>query len=83
MAKFDFKATARDGSISTGTISAADRNAAFGHPYHVRICGADYPGRIASAGFEVSVVSSTAMSSHRRRFWRISKTVLFDCLRQN
>lgn len=29
MANFTYKATARDGSIATGTLSAADRNAAF------------------------------------------------------
>ena len=69
--------TYEDSSITT----AAGRNTAFGHPYHVRICGADYPDRLTGTGFRVSTVFSTEMSRHRRRFWRISKTVLFDCLR--
>jgi SAM-dependent methyltransferase len=31
-----------------------DRNRVFGHREHVRICGADYEGRLASAGFSVA-----------------------------
>lgn len=69
--------TYEDSSI----VTAAARNEAFGHPYHVRICGADYPGRLAEAGFSVSAVYSKAMTAHRRRLWRINKTVLFDCAR--
>ena len=71
--------TYEDPSITT----AAGRNAAFGHPYHVRICGADYPGRLAEAGFSVHPAYSTALSGHHRRHWRISKTVLFDCRRKD
>lgn len=59
--------------------SAAGRNEAFGHPYHVRICGADYPDRLRRAGFTVDLVHSRPMTPHMRRFWRINKTVLFDC----
>ena len=65
-----------------GAASAAQRLAAFGHPYHVRICGADYGERIAGAGFAVRRVDSTAaLSPHRRRYHRINKTSLFDCRR--
>lgn len=67
--------TYEDPSIDT----AAGRAAAFGHPYHVRICGADYAGRLSDAGFIVDSVSSTRLSPHNRRRWRINKTVVFDC----
>ena len=62
-------------------VTAGQRLAAFGHPYHVRICGADYGERIAAAGFAVTRVDSVALSAHRRRFWRLNKTSLFDCRR--
>jgi SAM-dependent methyltransferase len=61
--------------------TAGQRLAAFGHPYHVRICGADYGERIAAAGFAVTRVDSAALSGHRRRYWRLNKTSLFDCRR--
>ena len=67
--------TYEDSSID----SAAGRNEAFGHPYHVRVCGADYPDRLRQAGFTVKLVYSRSMAPHMRRFWRINKTVLFDC----
>lgn len=67
--------THEDSSVTT----AAGREAAFGHPYHVRICGADYPDRLRAAGFSVEPVSSRSLSPHRRRYWRINKTLLFDC----
>ncbi|MDH3231203.1 MAG: class I SAM-dependent methyltransferase [Alphaproteobacteria bacterium] len=67
--------TFEDPSIDT----AAGRNEAFGHPYHVRICGADYPGRLRDARFLVDPVHSDMLSPHRRRLWRINRTVLFDC----
>lgn len=62
------------------TITSVEcRMAAFGHPYHVRICGSDYGDRIAASGFEVTTVSSQGMSAHGRRFYRINKLTLFDC----
>jgi SAM-dependent methyltransferase len=69
--------TYEDPSIDT----AAGRDAAFGHPYHVRICGADYPERLRQAGFGVELAYSKSLTPHMRRFWRINKTVLFDCLK--
>jgi SAM-dependent methyltransferase len=66
---------------SPAAVTAAERLAAFGHPYHVRICGADYGERIAAAGFTVSRVDSAALSGHRRRYHRINRTSLFDCRR--
>jgi SAM-dependent methyltransferase len=73
--EMDRPQTYEDSSID----SAAGRDEAFGHPYHVRICGADYPDRLRSAGFEVELTYSRSMTPHMRRFWRINKTVLFDC----
>jgi len=68
--------TFEDPSINT----AAGRAAAFGHPYHVRICGADYPDRLRDAGFAVCPIhSGDLLSRHSRRRWRISRTVVFDC----
>ncbi|MPY76081.1 MAG: methyltransferase domain-containing protein [Alphaproteobacteria bacterium] len=64
-----------------GAASAEQRLAAFGHPYHVRLCGADYGERIGDAGFAVRRVDSAALSGHRRRYHRINKTSLFDCRR--
>lgn len=59
--------------------SAAGRLAAFGHPYHVRVCGADYPDRLREAGFAVRLVRSETLTPHSRRLWRINRTVVFDC----
>lgn len=62
-------------------IGTEGRMEAFGHPYHVRICGRDYGDRIGDCGFHVSAVSSREMSAHSRRFYRINRLTLFDCLR--
>jgi len=61
--------------------TAAARLAAFGHPYHVRICGADYGARIVEAGFAVRRVDAAALPAHRRRYFRLNKASLFDCRR--
>jgi len=61
--------------------TAEQRLAAFGHPYHVRICGADYGDRIAAAGFAVARADSAGLSGHRRRYHRINKASLFDARR--
>ncbi len=60
----------------TGT---EDRMKAFGHPYHVRVCGRDYGDRIAASGFNVATASSRTLSAHTRRFYRINRLTLFDC----
>ena len=60
-------------------INAKDRMEAFGHPYHVRICGRDYGDRIGDSGFHVTAISSRNMSAHSRRFYRINRLTLFDC----
>ena len=59
--------------------SPSARHKAFGHPYHVRVCGWDYADRIRNAGFEVREAHSTEMPEHKRRINRINKTVLYDC----
>lgn len=69
--------TYEDGSLTT----PAAREAAFGHPYHVRICGRDYASRLAEGGFAVTTVSSGDLSPYRRRRLRINRTLLFDCVR--
>lgn len=69
----------RDTVEDDTATTAARRHAAFGHPYHVRICGRDYGDRIAAAGFSVHRVDSATLSPHRRRYHRINKTSLFDC----
>lgn len=67
--------TCEDPSIDT----ASGRTAAFGHPFHVRICGADYADRLRDAGFAVQPVYSRTLPPHFRRTRRINKTLLFDC----
>lgn len=69
----------RDTVEDDSAATAAQRLAAFGHPYHVRICGRDYGDRMAAAGFDVRRIDSAALSPHRRRYHRINKTSLFDC----
>lgn len=69
------KTTVEDEAAAT----AGQRLAAFGHPYHVRICGSDYGDRMEKAGFDVRRVDSAAMPAHRRRYHRVNKTSLFDC----
>ncbi|MDP6722925.1 MAG: methyltransferase domain-containing protein [Pirellulaceae bacterium] len=67
--------TYEDASIT----APSERLTAFGHPYHVRICGIDYANRISDAGFHVKEIFSTSLMPHRRRLQRINKTVLYDC----
>jgi SAM-dependent methyltransferase len=70
----------REETYEDPSITApAERHAAFGHPYHVRVCGWDYGKRLTQAGFDVAEVHSTDMPPHRRRVNRISKTMLYDC----
>ncbi|MCH7793674.1 MAG: class I SAM-dependent methyltransferase [Proteobacteria bacterium] len=62
--------------------SPAERLARFGHPYHYRIYGADFPARLADAGFHVTAVSSRRLlTAHRRRRYRINRNYLFVCTR--
>lgn len=63
--------------------SPAERMARFGHPYHYRINGADFVGRLERAGFAVKTVSSKSLfTPHRRRRYRINRNYLFDCTRR-
>jgi ubiquinone/menaquinone biosynthesis C-methylase UbiE len=71
----DRQATYEDEQITT----PSERHEAFGHPYHVRVCGWDYADRIRECGFTVFEAHSTEMTPHKRRMNRISKTVLYDC----
>ena len=36
-------------------VDSKERDRVFGHPENVRICGADYKGRLTSAGFNVTM----------------------------
>ena len=58
----------------------SERHEAFGHPYHVRVCGWDYADRIRESGFSVFEAHSLEMAPHKRRMNRINKTVLYDCI---
>jgi len=71
----DRQATYEDPAIT----APSERHKAFGHPYHVRVCGWDYADRIRSTGMAVFEAHSTAMTEHHRRINRINKTVLYDC----
>ncbi len=73
---FQLKTTYEDDSITT----PSKRLIAFGHPYHVRICGTDYSNRLHEAGFNVDKVYSSSLTPHRRRILRINKNILYDCL---
>jgi len=54
------------------------RLAAYGHPYHYRVYGADTPERLAEAGLAATLVASTdILSAHRRRRLRINRNHLF------
>ena len=58
------------------------RMARFGHPYHYRNYGADFPERLRAAGFAVTRVGvKQLLTPHRRRFFRINNNFLFDCTR--
>ena len=60
-------------------VSPSARHEAFGHPYHVRVCGWDYADRIRASGFDVREAHSTEMPEHKRRINGINKTVLYNC----
>lgn len=66
-----------------GHVTApAERLARFGHPYHYRNYGADFPQRLAAAGFMVTPVRvKRLLTPHRRRFFRLNDNFLFDCRR--
>jgi SAM-dependent methyltransferase len=56
-----------------------ERHTAFGHPYHVRICGMDYDQRISEGGFNVRTYKSRQMLPHQRRVERINRALLYHC----
>lgn len=63
-------------------VSPQERMARFGHPYHFRNYGADFPERLAAAGFTVTAVWSKQMlTAHQRRRFAINDNHLFDCRR--
>jgi SAM-dependent methyltransferase len=63
--------------------SPRERMARFGHPYHYRNYGADFPARLAAAGFAVTRIGvKQLLTPHRRRFYRLNNNFLFDCRRR-
>ncbi len=70
--------TLSDPSLDT----PAARLAAYGHPYHYRIYGADLPARLAAAGLPARVVASRRLlTPHQRRRFRINRNYLLHCRR--
>ena len=60
----------------------AKRLAAYGHPYHYRIYGADLVDRLRAAGFAPVVHDSRRLlSGHQRRRYRINRNHLLWCRR--
>ncbi len=75
----DLPVTEEGGQVT----SPAERMARFGHPYHYRNYGADFPARLAAAGFEVTPVRvKRLLTPQRRRFFRLNDNFLFDCRRR-
>ncbi|GAB4394315.1 MAG: class I SAM-dependent methyltransferase [Kiloniellaceae bacterium] len=63
--------------------SPRERMARFGHPFHYRNYGRDFPRRLAVAGFAVTPVRvKRLLTPHRRRFFRLNDNFLFDCRRR-
>lgn len=61
----------------------AERMRRFGHPYHYRINGNDFPRHLRKAGLDPSIVDSRDMlTPHQRRLWRVNRNHLFDCVRR-
>jgi len=61
----------------------AKRLAAFGHPYHWRIYGADLLDRLQEAGLPGTAVDSRRfLTPHQRRRWRINRNHLIHCVRR-
>ena len=71
----DLKKTDEDDAV----LSPKDRNARFGHPYHVRTCGSDYADRFAEVGFKVTKIESSRLSRQRRRLYRLNKCTIYSC----
>ena len=70
--------TYEDASLAT----AAERLAAFGHPFHFRIYGRDLPDRLGAVALAATVRTSQALlSGAERRRYRINRNALLDCRR--
>jgi SAM-dependent methyltransferase len=70
--------TAEDPAMDT----PAKRLAAYGHPFHYRIYGADLTDRLADAGLSARIVESKRyLTAHQRRRFRINRNHLLHCRR--
>ncbi|OWJ65640.1 class I SAM-dependent methyltransferase [Inquilinus limosus] len=80
MVPFDPKGPTQEGA---GIADPAERMRRFGHPYHYRINGRDFPDRLAAAGLAPMAVDSRALlRPHLRRRFRVNRNHLFDCRRR-
>jgi hypothetical protein len=80
MVPFDPEGPTREGAH---LADPAERMARFGHPYHYRINGRDFPHRLAAAGLvPILVDSRRLLSPHQRRRFRVNRNHLFDCRRR-
>lgn len=77
MVPFDpARPTFEDPAIDT----PAGRMAAYGHPYHYRIYGADLPDRLRGVGFDVRTISTKRLfPGHQRRRYRLNNNSLILC----
>jgi SAM-dependent methyltransferase len=79
MVPFDPDAPTREEGAAAGP---AARMAAYGHPFHRRIYGADLPDRLRAAGLEPETVDSRrALPARLRRLHRVNRNHLFACRR--
>lgn len=77
MVPFDAEGPTRDGA---GIADPVERMRRFGHPYHHRVNGRDFAGRLVAAGLPAEIVDSgRLLSPHRRRRFRVNRNHLFDC----
>jgi SAM-dependent methyltransferase len=71
--------TAEDPAMDT----PAKRLAAYGHPFHYRIYGADLVDRLGAAGLAARVIDSKRfLTPHQRRRFRINRNHLLHCVRR-
>jgi hypothetical protein len=80
MVPFDPKGPTQDGAA---IADAMERMRRFGHPYHYRINGRDFPDRLAAAGLVPDIIDSRRLlGPHQRRRFRVNRNHLFDCRRR-
>jgi SAM-dependent methyltransferase len=80
MVPFDPNGPTQEGA---GIADPAERMCRFGHPYHYRINGRDFSGRLDAAGLApIAIDSRVLLRPHLRRRFRVNRNHLFDCRRR-